>query len=87
MDNLIYLKNVLKNRKYSITKINEITDELNNNKKNYYQTGGDGEDIKWDNLTEGYKIVIDKFKILNDPNFKELIQTISEIINIYDKKK
>jgi hypothetical protein len=85
MDNLIYLTNVLRYRKYSISKINEITHELNK-KKNYYQTGGDGEDIKWDNLTKGYKIVIDKFKILNDPNFKELIETISEIINIYEKK-
>jgi hypothetical protein len=86
MDNLIYLKNVLKYRKYSITRINEITNELNNNKKNYYQIGGDGEDIKWDNLTKGYKIIIDKFKILDNPDFKELIETISEIINIYEKK-
>jgi hypothetical protein len=86
MDNLIYLSNVLKYRKYSITKINEITNELNNKKK-YYQTGGNGEDIKWDNLTTGYKIIIDKFKILDNPDFKELIKTISEIINIYEEKK
>ena len=49
----------------------EVTKETLIEKLNYYYT------------------VINKFefKILDTPDFKDLIKTISEIINIYDEKK
>jgi hypothetical protein len=84
MNDLVYLTNVLKNRKYSIDKINKITNKLN--QKVYYQMGGDP-DIKWDPLLCGYKNIIDKFKILNDPEFSELIDTMTEIVSIFEKKE
>ncbi len=83
MNDLVYLTNVLKNRKYSIDKINKITNKLN--QKTYYQIGGDT-DINWIPLVEGYKNIIDKFKILNDPEFSELIETMTKIISIFEKK-
>ena len=87
MDDLIYLKDILKKRKYSILKINDITNNLNYKKNIINQIGGNGDDIKWDKLIDGYRVVIQKFKILDNPDFKELIKTIGEIINIYDEKK
>jgi hypothetical protein len=84
MNDLVYLTNVLKNRKYSIDKINKITNKLN--QKVYYQIGGDT-DINWVPLVEGYKNIIDKFRILNDPEFSKLIETMTEIVSIFEKKE
>ena len=70
--------------KYSIDKINKITNKLN--QKAYYQIGGDT-DINWVPLVEGYKNIIEKFKILNDPEFSKLIETMTEIISIFEKKE
>jgi calcineurin-like phosphoesterase family protein len=70
MNDLVYLTNILKNRKYSIDKINKITNKLN--QKVYYQMGGNP-DINLTPLVEGYKNIIDKFKILNDSEFSKLI--------------
>ena len=85
MNDFIYLTNVLKNRKYSINKINKITNNLYNQKK-YYQTGGNG-NIKWDPLFKGYEYIIDKFKILNNPDFVNLVETMTEIVSIFEKKE
>jgi hypothetical protein len=85
MDNLVYLKNVLKKRKYSISKINKIKNELDN-KKIYYQIGGDGENINWDPLIKGYSKIIEKFKILNDPEFKDLVETMINFVDVFEKK-
>jgi len=87
MDNLIYLKDILKKRKYSLLKIDNIIKDLNYKKKIINQVGGNGEDIKWNKLIDGYRVVVEKFKILDNPDFKDLVKTISEIINIYDEKK
>ncbi len=87
MDNLIYLKDILKKRKYSLLKIDDIIKDLNYKKKIINQVGGNGEDIKWNKLIDGYRVVVEKFKILDNPDFKDLVKTISEIINIYDEKK
>ncbi len=87
MDNLIYLKDILKKRKYSLLKIDDIIRDLNYKKKIINQVGGNGEDIKWNKLIDGYRVVVEKFKILDNPDFKDLVKTISEIINIYDEKK
>jgi len=84
MNDLVYLTNVLKNRKYSIDKINKITNKLN--QKVYYQNGGDP-DINWVPLVKGYKNIIDKFKILNDPEFSKLIETMTEIVSIFEEKE
>ena len=85
MEDFIYLTNVLKNRKYSINKINKITNNLYN-KKNYYQIGGNG-NINWDPLTNGYEYIINKFKILNNPDFVKLVETMTEIVSIFEKKE
>ncbi len=87
MDNLIYLKDILKKRKYSLLKIDDIIKDLNYKKKIINQVGGNGEDIKWNKLIDGYRVVVEKFKTLDNPDFKDLVKTISEIINIYDEKK
>lgn len=84
MNDLVYLINVLKNRKYSIDKINKITNKLN--QKVYYQMGGNP-DINFVSLVEGYKNIIDKFKILNNPDFTKLIETITDIVYIFEKKE
>jgi hypothetical protein len=87
MDNLIYLKDILKKRKYSLLKINDIINDLNYKKKIINQVGGNGEDIKWNKLIDGYRVVVEKFKTLDNSDFKDLVKIISEIINIYDEKK
>ena len=84
MNDLVYLTNILKNRKYSIDKINKITNKLN--QKVYYQMGGNP-DINLAPLVEGYKNIIDKFKILNDSEFSKLIETMTEIVSIFEKKR